>query len=101
MPGNYNNGVLSSFLQLTEQDEGLQFRNVASFTDSAGNVITSTTAATVAVADVTPEIHGAFSYTVSDLSIVKNGTQIYNDTFARRRWTRRRSQQRRSQSDRV
>ena len=82
VPGNFNNGVPSSFLQLTEQDEGLEFRAVASFTDDTGQLVSTTTAPTVPVADVTPEIVVPFSYTVSDLSIVKNGTQIYNNTFS-------------------
>ena len=84
--GNFNNGKLSSFLQLTEADEGLQFRAVASFTDSASNVISTASTSTVPVADVTPEITVPFSYTVSDLSIVKTvsgtPTQIYDDNFA-------------------
>jgi len=80
--GGFGNTTLSSFLQLTEQDEGEQFRVQASFTDSAGNLVTATSAPTVAVADVTPEITVPFSYTVDDLSIVKNGTQIYDNTFS-------------------
>ena len=86
VPGNFNNGQLSSFLQLTEVDEGLQFRAVASFTDSANNVISTSSTPTVPVADVTPEITVPFSYTVSDLSIVKTvsgtPTQIYDDNFS-------------------
>ena len=82
LAGNFNNGQPSSFLQLTEADEGLEFRVQASITNSANQVITATSAATTAVADVTPLITPAFSYTVDDLSIVKNGTQIYNDAFA-------------------
>ncbi len=76
------NGQPSSFLQLTEQNEGQKFRAIASFTDSAHDVITTTSAATVPVADVTPEIVTPFSYAVDNLSIVKNGTQIYNDNFS-------------------
>jgi probable HAF family extracellular repeat protein len=82
LAGNYDSGQASSFLQLTAADEGLQFRAQASFTDSDGNLISTTSGPTVAVADVTPEITVPFSYTVSDLSIVKNGTEIYNDTFS-------------------
>ena len=82
LAGNFNNGQPSSFLQLTEADEGLEFRVQASITNSADQVITATSAPTAAVADVTPLITPAFSYTVDDLSIVKNGTQIYNDAFA-------------------
>jgi len=80
--GNFDNGQPSSFLQLTEANEGQQFRAIASFTDSADNVITTTSSATASVADITPEITIPFSYAVDDLSIVKNGTQIYNDPFS-------------------
>ena len=45
--GNFN-GAPSSFLQLTEADEGLQFRVQSSFTDSFSQVITGTSSATVA-----------------------------------------------------
>ena len=79
--GNFN-GVLSSFLQLTEANEGQEFRATASFTNETGQLVSATSAPSAAVADVTPEITVPFSYTVSDLSIVKNGTQVYNDTFS-------------------
>ena len=78
-------GALSSFLQLTEGNEGQQFRVQSSFTDSGGQLITATSSPTVAVADVTPVITAPFSQSaiaVDDLSIVKNGTQIYDDTFS-------------------
>ncbi len=85
LAGNFANGQLSSFLQLTEANEGQEFRAIASFTNSANNVITTTSTATVPVADVTPEITIPFSYAVDDLSIVKTvsgtPTQVYNDTF--------------------
>ena len=83
--GNFSNSagqtVLSSFYQLSENDEGNLFRVQASFTDDTGQVVSTTSAPTAPVADVTPEITVPFSYTVTDLSIVKNGTQFYNDTF--------------------
>ena len=82
--GNFTGG-LSSFLQLTEGNEGQQFRVQSSFTDSGGQLITATSSPTVAVADVTPVITAPFSQSaiaVDDLSIVKNGTQIYDDTFS-------------------
>jgi VCBS repeat-containing protein len=79
--GNFN-GALSSFLQLTERQEGQQLRAQSSFTDSGGQLITATSSPTVAVADVTPVITAPFSYAVDDLSIVKNGTEIYNNTFS-------------------
>ena len=78
-------GALSSFLQLTEGEEGQQFRVQGSFTDSGGQLITATSSPTVAVADVTPVITAPFSQSaiaVDDLSIVKNGAQIYDDTFS-------------------
>ena len=56
-----------------------------SFTDSGGQLITATSSPTVAVADVTPVITAPFSQSaiaVDDLSIVKNGAQIYDDTFS-------------------
>jgi hypothetical protein len=83
--GNFANGVPSSFYQMTESDEGKQFRAIASFTDDTGQVVSTTSAATAVVADVMPEITVPFSYTVENLSIVKtvNGTptQIYNNNF--------------------
>ena len=53
----------SSFLQLTEHDEGLLFRAIASFTDDTGQLVSTTSAPTIPVADVTPEIIIPFSYT--------------------------------------
>jgi hypothetical protein len=64
----------SSFYQLTEADEDKQFRVMASFTDDTGQVVSTTSAPTAVVADVTPEITVPFSYAVDDLSIVKNGS---------------------------
>ncbi len=84
--GGFNNGVLSSFYQMTEADEGKLFRAQASFTDDTGQVVSTTSAPTVPVAEVTPEMTAAFTYTISDLSMVKTvsgtPTQIYNDTFS-------------------
>jgi hypothetical protein len=82
LAGNFNNGQPSSFLQLTEADEALEFRVQASFTNSSGQVVTATSAGTTPVADVTPLITPTFNYAVDDLSIVKNGTEIYNNAFA-------------------
>jgi len=82
LAGNFNNGQPSSFLQVTEADEGLEYRVEASFTNSNNQVITATSAPTAAVADVTPLITPAFNYKVDDLSIVKNDTEIYTNTFA-------------------
>ena len=84
---NYNGG-LASLLQLTAAEEGDQLRVQASFSNSADQLVTTTSTPTVAVAEVTPVITPAFSYTVDDLSIEKvlvpNGilVQIYNDTFS-------------------
>ncbi len=78
---NYNGGLVS-LLQLTEADEGDLFRAEASFTNSSDQLVTATSTPTTKVADVTPVITAPFSYTVDDLSIVKNGTEIYNDTFS-------------------
>src|SRR5205085_1750844 len=76
------NGVVSSLYQLTEADEGKIFRAQASFTDDTGQLVTATSAPTVSVADVTPFITAPYSYAADEFSIVKNGTQIYDDTFA-------------------
>ncbi len=75
-------GVVSSLYQLTEGDEGKTFRALASFTDDTGQVVSSNSTPTAAVADVTPVITVPFSYAADGLSIVKNGTQIYDDTFS-------------------
>ncbi len=84
--GNFANGQPSSFLQLTEANEGQQFRVQASFTDDTGQLVSTTSAPTAPTADITPEITIPFSYSADDLSIVKNvngtPTQIYNDTFS-------------------
>jgi hypothetical protein len=79
--GNFNSGIPSSFYQLSEGDEGKQFRVIASFTDD-GQVVSTASAPTVQVADVTPEITVPFSYAVDNLSITKNGTPIYNNNFS-------------------
>jgi VCBS repeat-containing protein len=73
-------GVAGSLYQLTEGDEQKIFRAQASFTDDTGQVISNTSPQTATVADVTPIITVPFSYAADGLSIVKNGTQIYNDT---------------------
>ncbi len=77
---NYNGG-LASFLQLTAAQQGEQFRVEASFADSASQVISGTSAPTVAVSPITPVITAPFSVGVEELSIVKNGSEIYDDTF--------------------
>ena len=82
LAGNFDNGMPSSFLQLTQAELGEQFRAQASFIDDTGRVQTVTSAPTVAVAPVTPEITLPFSYAVESLTIVKNSTQIYDDSFS-------------------
>jgi VCBS repeat-containing protein len=74
-------GVAGSLYQLTEADEGKIFRAEASITDDTGHLVSANSQPTVSVADVTPEITVPFSYAVDNLTIVKNGTQIYQDTF--------------------
>ena len=57
----------------------------SSFTDSFSQVITGTSSATVRVADVTPVITAPISQSaivVDELSITKNGSQIYDNTFS-------------------
>ncbi len=87
--GDFSNGTtagtnqpLASFLQLSAADQGDLVRAVASFTNGSGQLVTATAAAATAVTDVTPEITVPFSYTLDNLSIVKNGSQTYNDTFS-------------------
>jgi hypothetical protein len=82
LTANFDNGLPSSFLQLTAADQGDEFRTVASITDGTGQTETATSTPTTAVTDVTAEITPAFSYEVDDLSVVKNATEIYNDTFS-------------------
>ena len=77
------NGVLSSFYQLSEADEGKLFRATASFTDDTGQLHSATSTPTTAtVADITPIITTPFSYAVDELKIVKNGSTSFDDTFA-------------------
>jgi hypothetical protein len=71
-----------SFYQITEADEGRQFRVTASFTDDTGQLVSTTSNMTVKAADVTPLITPQFSLSLDELSIVKNGGQIYDDTFS-------------------
>ena len=80
--GDYNGGTLSSFLQLSVANQGDLVRAVGSFVDGTGQTITATSAATAAVTDVTPEITPPFNYTVDSLTIVKGGTQVYDDTLS-------------------
>ena len=68
------NGVLSSFYQMTEADEGNLFRATASFTDDTGQLRSATSTPTATVADITPIITSPFSYAVDGLKIVKNGS---------------------------
>ena len=76
------NNTLSSVYSLGEGDEGKLLRVQASFTDDTGQLHTATSAPTSsAVVDVAPAITAPFSYAVDELSIVKNGTQIYDNTF--------------------
>ncbi len=82
LAGNFDNGQPSSFLQLTAADQGDEFRVLASITDETDQTDNATSAPTTAVTDVTAEITPAFTYLVDDLSLVKNGTGIYNDTFS-------------------
>ncbi len=74
-------GVPRSFLQLTESDEGKEFRVLATYTDHNGNVVTATSTATTPAIDITPVITVPFSYALDELRIVKNGTQIYDNPF--------------------
>ena len=77
-------GALSSFLQLTEGEEGQQFRVQGSFTDSGGQLITATSSPTVAVADVTPVITTPVDQSAiaaDDLSIVR-WHPTYDDTIS-------------------
>ena len=77
------NGVLSSFYQLGESDEGKLFRAIASLTDTnTDQVVSVTGASTAAVTDVAPVVTTPFSYAVDELKIVKNGSTAFDDTFA-------------------
>ena len=81
LAGNFDNGQPSSFLQLTQAELGGQFRVQASFTDDTGQQETVTSAATAAVVPVTPEITLPFTYAIENLTIVKGGSQVYDDSF--------------------
>ena len=76
------NGVVSSFYQMTEADEGKLFRATASFTDDTGQLRSTTSTPTATVADITPIITTPFSYAADELKIVKNGSTTFDDTFA-------------------
>ena len=80
--GTVDNGVLSSFYQLSEGDEGKLFRAIASFTDDTGQLVSAISVPTATVADMTPTILVPFSYSVDELKIVKNGSTAFDDTFA-------------------
>ena len=56
-------------------------RAVASFTGDTGQVTTGTSAATVAVADITPILTVPFSYAVDSFTIV-DGSASFDDTFS-------------------
>ena len=81
LAGNFDNGQPSSFLQLTQAELGGQFRVQASFTDDTGQQETVTSAATAAVVPVTPEITLPFTYAIENLTIVKGGSQVYDNSF--------------------
>ena len=75
------NGVLSGFYQLTQAEEGDLVRAVASFTGDTGQVTTGTSAATGAVADITPILTVPFNYDVDSFTIV-DGSATFDDTFS-------------------
>ena len=75
------NGVLSGFYQLTQAEEGDLVRAVASFTGDTGQVTTETSAATGAVADITPILTVPFSYDVDSFTVV-DGSATFDDTFS-------------------
>ena len=75
------NGVLSGFYQLTQAEEGDLVRAVASFTGDTGQVTTGTSAATGAVADITPILTVPFSYDVDNFTVV-DGSATFDDTFS-------------------
>ena len=74
-------GVPISFYQITEADEGKEFRAIASFTDANGHPVSLTSQPTVPAADVTPVVTPPFSYALDELTITKGGDQIYDNTF--------------------
>ena len=76
------NGVVSSFYQLGESDEGKIFRATASFTNDTGQVVVSTSNATATVADRPLVLSIPFSYAVDDFKIVKNGSLLGDDNFS-------------------
>ena len=77
--GEFSNG-LSSFYQLSEADEGHLIRDVASFTDVGGALITTSSTPTAAVADITPIVTAPFSYALDSFEVVK-GSTTFDDTF--------------------
>jgi hypothetical protein len=72
------------FFQFAEQDEGNIFRVVASFTDSSGQLIATTSAPTTTnVGDIAPIVTQPFSFALDEFKVVK-GTNTFEDTFTQR-----------------
>ncbi|HJT33407.1 MAG TPA: cadherin-like domain-containing protein, partial [Pirellulales bacterium] len=79
--GKTNAGVPLSLYQMTEADEGRIIRVTASYTDANG-VARTLTDTSQPVADVAPIITPPFTYKADELTISKNGSTIYDNTFA-------------------
>jgi hypothetical protein len=72
-------GAPASIYQVTQADEGFTFRAVV--TDTTNNGVKATSAATAAVTDAPLIVTPAFAVAVDELSITKNGSQVYDDVF--------------------
>ena len=79
------NGELSGLYQLTQAETGDLVRAVATFTDDTGQVQTTTSTQTAAVAEISPIFSVPFSYAVDDFAISKTlsgSTTNFNDNFS-------------------
>jgi FecR protein/Bacterial Ig-like domain len=77
------NGATSPTYTAVETDETHKLAVVVTATDpdSSSSPASTPSAATAAVADVTPTLTVPFSFKVDELTIVKNGRQIYDNPF--------------------
>jgi hypothetical protein len=71
----------NSYYAPTEQDEGQQLRLVTSYIEPTGHT-DQTINSLGTVADTAPTLVAPFSFAVDEMKVVKNGSQVFDDTFA-------------------
>jgi hypothetical protein len=71
----------NSYYAPTEQDEGQLLRLVTSYVEPSGST-DQTVNDLGPVADIAPTLVAPFSFAVDEMKVVKNGNQVFDDSFA-------------------